>query len=196
MRTPGHQPSSGMCSHSSLISTPLICPSHASPVPGYHKGESGKQLKYTVSRFWGCQPVLDPSNCRVKRKSLHFLLASTNQPCSLILRLNHSHFSYLHMTLTMSVSLSVLFLFKKNCLKFCFYVYGYFFLWEVSTEAQRRTPDVLGLEFQMVGSHHVSAGNWPWVLWKESQGSYPPSHLSSSPSLLIRTSVIWDGDPS
>lgn len=127
MQTPGQQPSSGMCSHSSLISTPLICPNHASPVPGYHKEESRKQLKYTVSWFWGCQPVLDPSNCRVKRKSLHFLLASTNQPCSLILRLNHSHFSYLHMTLTMSVSLSVLFLFKKKLFKILFLCVWLFF---------------------------------------------------------------------
>lgn len=149
MRTPGQQPSSRMCSHSSLVSTPLIFPSHASLVPGYHKGESGKQLEYTVSRFWGCQPVLDPSNYRGKRKSLHFLLASTNQPWSLILRLNHLYFSYLHMTLTMSVSLTVLFFFKKNLFKILFLCVWLFF----------PVSSVLGLELQMVGSHHVRAGN-------------------------------------
>ena len=36
----------------------------------------------------------------------------------------------------------------------------------VLSGGQKRESDPLGLELQMVGSHHVGVGNQTWVLWK------------------------------
>lgn len=40
--------------------------------------------------------------------------------------------------------------------------------------SQKKVSDTLELKLQMV----VRAGTRTWVLWKSSQWSYPPSHLS------------------
>ena len=45
---------------------------------------------------------------------------------------------------------------------------------------QKRESDPLGLEFQTVVRHYVSAGNRTWVLYKSSKHSEPLNHLFSS----------------
>jgi hypothetical protein len=35
-------------------------------------------------------------------------------------------------------------------------------------------------------SHHVSAGNWTWVLWKSNKCSYPLSRLSSLKQCVLK----------
>lgn len=46
---------------------------------------------------------------------------------------------------------------------------------------QKRALDPLQLELQMVLSHLMDAGNEIWALCKSSRGSYPQSHLFSTP---------------
>ena len=75
-----------------------------------------------------------------------------------------SHPSSLKCLLTMSSFL----IFILSVWVFCLYA--------LPMEARRRVWDLLGLELQMVVSHHVGSGNWMWVLCKSNKCFSLPSH--------------------
>lgn len=56
---------------------------------------------------------------------------------------------------------------------------------------QKRVSDLLELElFTVVLSHHIGAGNWIWLLWKNGQHSSMLSHRSLSAALIFNTQQI------
>jgi hypothetical protein len=72
--------------------------------------------------------------------------------------------------------LQVSFFFKKNL---------FIIISKHTVAVFRHTRRGCQISLRMVVSHHVVSGIWTHDLWKNSQWSYPLSHLSSPSSFLI-----------
>jgi hypothetical protein len=68
---------------------------------------------------------------------------------------------------------------------YLFYVYEYTVAVIRHTRRGHQTP------LQMLVSHDVVAGNWTQGLWRGSQCSEPPSHLSLQPPIVFHYVLLF-----